>query len=103
MSYEVARGFTLIELLVVVLIIGILASVALPEYKMAVHKARIRSYLPTLRSIAEAEELYYLVNNDYASMTEREELDITFPQSCTLNPVDDWRMNCGNHITLVTI
>ncbi len=96
------RGFTLIELLVVVLIIGILASIALPQYKMTVHKARVRSYLPTLRAMAEAEELYYLANNIYVGVERKEELDISFPKECQPLPTNTNRLSCNNHVTLVT-
>lgn len=79
MNKKTKQGFTLIELLVVVLIIGILAAVALPQYKKAVEKARAAEALVILKAIAEANRVYMLTNNTYAEHID--ELDIEIPGS----------------------
>ena len=60
--YHMKQGFTLIELLVVVLIIGILSSVAMPQYTKAVKKARFTEVVSTMKSLEKALNLYVLAN-----------------------------------------
>lgn len=75
---ENKRAFALIEMLVVVLIIGILTAVALPQYKLAIAKVHISKELPILRSIAEANERFYLENGFYTASWD--DLDIPKPK-----------------------
>ena len=72
---EKNAGFTLIELLVVVLIIGILAAVALPQYEKAVMKARAINAIQLAESAARASEVYYLANGYYTSFFADLDLD----------------------------
>ena len=104
-------GFTLIELLVVVLIIGILAAVAVPQYQKAVTRTRYGTLKSLTRSIANAQEIFYMANNEYAA--DFEKLDVQMPggklnDSTAYHYVYDWgycrlepstayaHVSCGN-------
>ncbi len=102
-------GFTLIELLVVVLIIGILAAVALPQYNRAVEKTRLVQLRVRLDALYKSAQLYELENGQWPSDVRELDLDVTSEaQEITQSEVttsshhaakydeDSW---CGVHVS----
>ncbi len=77
------KAFTLIELLVVVLIIGILAAVAVPQYQRTVLRAKVPEAKTMLKAFATAADAYDMENGSsptsYWGITDN--LSIQVPES----------------------
>ena len=70
------KGFSLLELLAVVLFIGILAAIALPQYRRAVAKAEAAQLYEMVASLRKTVQGYYVIHDKWP--TKLEELDLEY-------------------------
>jgi prepilin-type N-terminal cleavage/methylation domain-containing protein len=88
------KGFTLIELLVVVLIIGILASIALPQYTKAVERSRMAEAVQILGDLATAQSIFYMQHNAFADglddLNDRGDIQLPGPSG------SNWELEVGS-------
>lgn len=66
MSQREESGFSLIELLIVILVIGIIAAIAIPQFLSAWDRAKQRRTMADMRSMVAANATFFVDNQDYA-------------------------------------
>ena len=102
------NGFSLIEILIVSLIIGILVSVAIPNYRRSVERARVAEVLTMLRSIYDSCDRIAVQNSmdtclDAAGTITFRQLDITakgtFSTDGMTFTTSNFAYALGNHIS----
>ena len=70
MRNKSTNGFTLIELLIVVVIVGILATIAIPKFAATKDKARLASVRTDLRNIMTSQEAYWADWGTFATLAQ---------------------------------
>ena len=86
------QGFTLIELLVVVMIVGVLTSIALPQYRKALDRSKAAEAMQMLPALFEARERWRILNHytwNNGSMGETPTLRALDIEASGLS--DDWK------------
>ena len=82
------RAFTLVEVLVVVIVLGILATIALPQFLKMGRRARLAEAWAGLGALKTAEGVYYLENDSYVGGIATAVLDFNAPSANFVYSVD---------------
>ena len=77
------KGFTLLEVLIVVIIIGVLASIALPQYTATIEKSKSGEAVMNVGAIRSSLDRYWYQNNSDLTGATLDNLDIDNPNDVT--------------------
>ena len=89
------KGFTLVEIIVVLIMIGILVTIAVPNYQIMMKQGATKAAQNNLISIFNAQKNFYLKNHGYCTTLCDTLADINLPANLNLNITDNnFTYNC---------
>ena len=91
--FKSKKGFTLIELIIVVIIVGVLAAIALPQYTGFVERARTTEAVNAIGAIRVAEQAYIMQTGNYTNSANATNIGSLL--GITL-PVANWTYACND-------
>ena len=94
---HLSKGFTLLELLVVVLIIGIIAAIALPQYQYTVLKSKYTTLMNIAKAVKEAQERYFMAKGQYTEYFADLDVDVPDGEEGSFTGVNNENYNLANY------